>query len=223
MEWCFYVELDDPPQPRPSAANERPATTTSSSALVGTARPSMLAIDSEGSGHADLLVWSRDRVELLKHGAEAIKNSGLEALKDVRSMAVGDYDNDGLNDLCIMTGAAPRSFTTTKARFAKAVDLPNTAGATTALWLDFDHDYDLDLLLFGPNSVLMRNIKNGKFEDKTSGFSICERPGSRCGRDRVRIDTAARDVVVSYADRRRCPVSRPFERRFRSQRSECAG
>lgn len=201
MEWCFYVELDDPPQPRSSAANER---THYDDKLVSAGWDSsvkMLAIDSEGNGHADLLVWSRDRVELLKHGREPVKNSGLEALKDVRSIAIGDYDNDGLNDLCVISGTGAAIFHNNKGSFAKAVDVPNSAGVTSALWLDFDHDYDLDLLLFGTNPVLMRNIKNGKFEDRTPSFPFVKGQALDAIVTAVRIDTAARDVVVSYADR----------------------
>ena len=201
MEWCVYVELDDPPEPRPSAANEP---TKYDDKLVspgwnGAAK--MLAIDSEGSGHADLLIWSRDRVQLLKRGSEAVSNSGLEALKDVHAIAAGDYDNDGLPDLCVITGTGAAIFHNNKGTFTKTVDLPNTAGVTAALWLDFDHDYDLDLLLFGPKPVLMRNIKDGKFEDKTPEFPFVKGEALDAVVTAVRIDTAARDVVVSYVDR----------------------
>ena len=201
MEWCFYVELDDPPQVRASAANEPTRYDDKVVSAGWDSSAKMLAIDSEGSGHADLLVWSRDRVELLKRGTEAVKDSGLEALKDIRSIAIGDYDNDGLNDLCIVTGSGAAIFRNNKGTFVKTMDLPNTTGVTTALWLDFDHDYDLDLLLFGPNPVLMRNIKDGKFEDKTAAFPFVKGQVLDAVVTAVRIDTAARDVVVSYADR----------------------
>lgn len=200
MEWNFYAELYDPPEPRPSAAD---APTNYDDKVVSKGwdpkTTGMLLIDSEGSGHADLLVWSRDKVVLLKHGTDAV-TSGLDGLKDVRDIAAGDFDNDGLADLCIVTGAGAVVFHNNHGAFAQYAKLPNTSGVTKALWLDYDHDYDLDVLLFGPNSVLMRNDGNGKFEDKTPAFPFVKGQALDAVVTAVRGDTAARDVVVSYAD-----------------------
>ncbi len=202
MEWSFYAELYDPPDPRPSAANE-PTRYDDHTVATGwnASNTRMLVIDSDGSGHSDLLVWSPDRVVLLKRGTEVAQNSGLENIHDVKSVAAGDFDNDGLADLCIITGAGATFFHNNKGTFAKYAELPNTAGTTTALWLDFDHDNDLDLLLFGPNSVLMRNNGNGKFEEHTSSFPFVNGKALDAVTFALRGDTAARDVVVSYADR----------------------
>jgi hypothetical protein len=127
MEWCFYVELDDPPETHVSAANEPTKYDDKVVSAGWSGAVNMLAIDSEGVGQADLLVWSRDRVELLKKGAEVAKNSGLEGLKDVRSIAAGDFDNDGLADLCVVTGAGAAIFRNIKGTFSKVAEFPNTA------------------------------------------------------------------------------------------------
>lgn len=202
MEWCFYAELYDPPEPRPSAQDEA---TRYEDHLAGKgwdpARSGMVVIDSEGNGHADLLVWSRDRVAFLKRGMEPVKNSGLEGLRDIRDVSAGDFDNDGLADLCVITGSGATLFHNDHGTFSKFLDLPNTAGVQKALWLDYDHDYDLDLLLFGPNPVLMRNNGKGKFEDHTLSFPFVKAQALDAVAFAVRGDTAARDVVVSYADR----------------------
>ncbi len=201
MEWCFYAELYDPPVSRPSAANE---STRYDDKVVSTgwgAKGSgMLLIDSEGTAHADLLVWSRERVALFKRGTDEVKSSGLENVKDIRNIAAGDFDNDGLADLCILTGTGATVFRNNHGTFAKYTELPNTAGATKALWLDYDHDYDLDILLFGPDPVLMRNDGNGKFENKTAAFPFVKGQALDAIAFAIRGDTAARDVVVSYAD-----------------------
>lgn len=201
MEWCFYAELYDPPDSRPSAETEP---TRYDNKVVSTGwdakTSNMLPIDADGTGHTDLLVWSRDRVALFKRGAEEVRNSGLDGLKDIRSIASGDFDNDGLADLCILTSAGATIFRNSHGTFEKYADLPNTGGATTALWLDYDHDYDLDLLLFGPNPALMRNDGNGKFENKTADFPFVKGQALDAVMTAVRGDTAARDVIVSYAD-----------------------
>jgi hypothetical protein len=85
--------------------------------------------------------------------------------------------------------------------FSKFLDLPNTSGVQKALWLDYDHDYDLDLLLFGPKPLLMRNNGKGKFEDHTTSFPFTKGQALDAVAFAIRGDTAARDVVVSYADR----------------------
>ena len=202
MEWCFYSELDDPPVSRPSAANE--PTRYDEHVVSKGWDPSstgMLVIDSQGNGSTDLLVWSKDRVELLKHGTDLASASGLDGLKDIQSIAAGDYDNDGLTDLCIVTRSGASLYHNNKGVFSKATDLPKTSGITKALWLDYDHDHDLDLLLLGPDSHLMRNDGNGKFEDLTSAFPFVNGAVLDAVVFAVRGDTAARDVLVSYADR----------------------
>jgi Tetratricopeptide repeat/FG-GAP-like repeat len=202
MEWSFYAELYDPPEPRPSAEDEQ---TRYDDQVVtkglDAANSGMLVLDSEGKGRADLLVWSPDRVLLLKRGTEGASNSGLEALRGVRSISAADFDNDGLPDLCVITVSGATLFRKNGGTFVKYADLPGTAGVTKALWLDYDHDYDLDLLLFGPNPVLMRNNGNGKFEDHTVSFPFVKGKALDAVAFAIRGDTAARDVVVSYADR----------------------
>lgn len=202
MESSFYSELYDPPDLRFSAAN---VPTKYEDKIVSTgwdaATANMALIDSKGTGGSDLLVWSKDKVELLEHGNTPAKASGLDGLKGVLSIGVGDYDNDGLTDLCILTKTGAAIYHNNKGAFEKTIDLPNTAGATQVLWLDYDHDYDLDVLLFGPTPALMRNDGNGKFEDKTAAFPFVKGTALDALTTAVRIDTAARDVVVTYADR----------------------
>ncbi len=67
----------------------------------------------------DLLVWSDQRVVLYKKGAEAATATGLETLTGVRDIAVGDYDNDGLPDLAVLTAKGVTLFHNDHGKFIK--------------------------------------------------------------------------------------------------------
>ena len=200
MEWCFFAELYDPPDARPYSGDE----SSYDDHIVAsdwTRDTHLLAIDSEGSGRADLLVWSKGRAVLYKRGSEAQQSSGLSSLTDIRSIAAGDYDNDGLVDLAVVTGAGVALYHNEHGRFAKAMDLPGTTDSAVAVWLDYDHDYDLDLLLFGPQSTLLRNNGDKTFTAVGAKFPFVNGPALDAVAFASRGDTAARDVLVSYADR----------------------
>ncbi len=200
MEWCFYAELYDPPEPRPSADD---APIRYDDHLVSRnwdPSAGMLLLDSQASGHADLLVWSKERATLYKRGSEEVNSSGLDGIHDITDIAAGDFDNDGLPDLCVLTQSKAILFHNSHGVFARFAEFPS-AGATRALWLDYDHDYDLDLLLFGSKSTLLRNDGNGKFENKTEAFPFAPGNALSAAVFSIRGDTAANDVVVSYADR----------------------
>ena len=202
MEWCFYAELYDPPEQRPSAA--KLPTRYDDHVLSQGWQPEtsgLLLLDAEGSGHADLLAWSKDHVTLYKRGAEEVKKSGLEGLRGIVDVAAGDFDNDGLADLCVLTASGATLFHNSHGTFTKSAELPGSAGATRAVWLDYDHDYDLDLLLFGAHPVLMRNVGSGKFEEKAGAFPFVKGNALGATLFAVRGDTAAQDLVVSYVDR----------------------
>ena len=202
MEWCFYAELYDPPVHRPAAEAEQ--TRYQDRLLAKDWDPSashILLLDSDGLGDADVLVWSPQRLSLYKHGSLQEAEAGLSGLHDIRTAAVGDFDNDGLPDLCVVTGSAVVLLHNDGGKFSKRDELPPAPGATQALWLDYDHDYDLDLLLFGPHPVLLRNDGHGKFEEHTAGFPFVPGHALDAVIFAIRGDTAARDVVVSYADR----------------------
>ncbi len=203
MEWCYYAELYDPIQARP-AAETAPAAALKfqDRKLAGAVDPKsagLLVIDSTGDGSSDLLAWSRDGIRLYRKGAEPVANSGLDGLKGVISVAAGDFDNDELADLSILTESGPLLYQNVKGRFEKKEAGLPAGRFESAVWIDFDHDYDLDLFLFGARSVLLRN-EGGKFADYTSHFPFA--PGRAIAAAPLRVvpDTKATDLAVSYAD-----------------------
>jgi tetratricopeptide (TPR) repeat protein len=204
MDWSFYAELYDPIQALPAAAG--PATAgvkfedRKLAGAVDAASAGTLVLDADGDGRPDLLVWSSRGVLLFRNGSEPVADSGLADLRGVISVAAGDFDNDGLPDLCVLTEAGARLYRNAKGRFEPVAAKLPAGRFEHAVWLDFDHDYDLDLFLLGPNSALLRNDGHGNFEDFSAHFPFAPGRAVDAVAFRVVPDTKAFDLAVSYAD-----------------------
>src|SRR5262252_3630692 len=127
--------------------------------------------------------------------------AGLDVEMYALGVAVGDYDNDGDEDLFVTAVGQSRLFRNTRGVFTDVTKEAGLAGpnefSTSAAWLDFDRDGNLDLVvgnyvqwtpqtdLFctldgtnksyctpesykGASPRLWRNRGNGTFEDVTS-------------------------------------------------------
>jgi tetratricopeptide (TPR) repeat protein len=194
VDWCNYAEIYDP---GPASGIVMSVGTPVREKSFGPA-DGFLAIDSTGSGQGDLLTWSNDGLKLYRRGLDLVADSGLEAIRGVISAAAGDFDNDGLMDLCILTESGPLLYRNTKGKFVPvAADLPKRR-FTAAAWMDYDHDYDLDLLLFGDQPALMRNQGTAGFADRTSDFPFV--PGRVTATRKLRTDpdSKAFDLAVLY-------------------------
>ena len=120
LEWCYYAELYDPITARPAGRDRSPAVPLkfADEKLAGSADPGtagLLVISAEGGATSDLLVWSRTGIALYRHGKDLVADSGLADVKNVISVAAGDFDNDGLADLCVLTDAGPQLYHNGKA------------------------------------------------------------------------------------------------------------
>jgi Flp pilus assembly protein TadD len=207
MDWCYYAELYDPVQALPAAReSSSPAAVKYEDrklpGSVDAASAGMLVLDADGDGSPDLLVWSSRGILLFRNGSQPVADSGLADVRGVISVAAGDYDNDGLPDLCVLTESGARLYHNSKGRFELAQAKLPAGRFERAVWLDFDHDYDLDLFLLGEHSALLRNDGNSSFEDYTAHFPFA--PGHAVDAILLRAipDSKAFDLAVSYADRK---------------------
>jgi len=194
VDWCTYAEVYDPPR---AGAPSQPANPTYDDRTAGPAT-GLLVIDSTGTGQADLLTWSPDGLKLYRHGTDLVAQTGLESIKGVISAAAGDFDNDGLMDLAILTESGPLLYRNVTGKFAPvAADLPKRR-FTAAVWMDYDHDYDLDLLLFGDQPALMRNQGSAGFQDRTADFPFVAGKVTATEKLRVDPDSKAFDLAAFY-------------------------
>jgi hypothetical protein len=156
-------------------------------------------LDLDGGNRPSLVAWSDGRIAVFRNGKTPVADSGLEALRDVVSAAPGDFDNDGLPDLCVITKQGAALYRNVKGKFQKHADL--AAGSfVKAVWLDFDHDYDPDLFLLGGDSRLLRNNGPAGFGDESKRFPFAAGRALDAVTFDLEPDTPGFDLVVSYED-----------------------
>ena len=204
VEWCVYAEIYDP-QPARVKADAPPEPPFSDTRLDGVVDPKtagITLIDLTGGGETDLLVWSSQGIRALRRGQQVAGNIGLEGLTGVIDVAPGDFDNDGLMDLCVLTASGPSLYRNTGGRFVRYPARLPARRFEKAIWLDYDHDYDLDLVLLGTEPALMRNQGAAGWADRTGDFPFVKGAIANEWKLRVVPDSKAFDLAVSYSDRR---------------------
>ncbi len=202
VEWSYYAEIYDPIAPRPESEPAPPPKFDDRKVADGfdAHTAGMLIVDAFGSRRPDLLVWSAKGARLFRNGTTLVADSGLGDLKDVVSIAAGDYDNDGLPDLCVITSSGAALYHNDKGKFRKSpLKLPAGRFAK-AVWIDFDHDYDLDLILLGENAALARNNGEAGFSDETALFPFQKGVAIDATPIDLIADTNGVDLAVSYRD-----------------------
>jgi tetratricopeptide (TPR) repeat protein len=200
MEWCQYAELYDPIDAPPSPPLAAPVYRDEKLAEGFGGPGSGVATLLGANGRPDLIAWSAGRVALFRNGGALAANSGLEDLRDVQFIAPGDFDNDGLPDLCVVTSKGAVLYRNDGSRFVKHAEL--AAGSfRKAVWIDYDHDYDEDLILVGDDSRLLRNNGAAGFSDETKRFPFVSGRALDAVRFDLEPDTPGFDLVVSYAGR----------------------
>jgi tetratricopeptide (TPR) repeat protein len=219
LEWSFYSELYDPPADKLAAGESDAAAAPGPLSFethelargLDPATAGLLVLDVAGDGRPALLAWSVAGIVLWRPGAmdgtggkaagTAGPVPGLEGVRGVSFVAAGDFNNDGLPDLCVLTEAGARLYVNRGGgRFAESPARLPAGRFRRAVWLDYDHDYDLDLVLLGDTAALVRNDGAAGWSDHTADFPFA------AGRalDAVALDLDANsrgvDLAVSYQD-----------------------
>jgi Tfp pilus assembly protein PilF len=203
LEWGWYSEIYDEPEPAapasPAAAPKWERRALASGLDPATA--ALTVLDADGDHRPDLLAISAAGAALFPDGAGPAVAGGLEGLKGVMAAVPGDFDNDGLADLAVVAGGSAALWHNASGRFEKAATRLPAGSFRTAAWLDFDHDYDLDLFLLGDSAILLRNEGKDGFRDETARFPFVSGKALAAALLHVQSDTQALDLAVVYADR----------------------
>ena len=203
VEWCNYAEIYDPPvSPTAAPAARTPVYEDRVLAdLADSRNAGLLTIDSTGKGNVDVLAWSVRGISLYRRGVDRARDSGLDDLTGVIFAAPGDFDNDGLMDLCVLTEAGPLLYRNAKGRFVPYPSSLPKRRFERAVWIDYDHDYDLDLVLLGDSSTLVRNEGMAGFAERRSDFPFAVGHPTGALKLRAIPDSKAFDLAVFYSDR----------------------
>ena len=200
VDWCVYAEIYDPPA-APSEKAAPAAAPVYQDRMLDATATGLLVIDSTGEGRADLLAWSARGIALYRQGSELAADSGLAGLTGVISVAAGDFNNDGFMDLCVLTESGPVLMANSHGHFSRVeANLPKQR-FERAVWIDYDHDYDLDLILLGASPALYRNEGSAGFADRTADFPFVKGNPIAVEKLRVVADSKAFDLAVFYSDR----------------------
>lgn len=204
-EWSFYSEIYDTVEMDGDYDQEKsqlpfsfePMTVASG---IDARTAGLVVLDFDGDGRSDLLVWSEHGISILQNGVKPVANTGLESVKGVISVAPGDFNNDGLPDLAVITKSGPMLFVNRKGKFELyPVKMPS-GSFRKAVWIDFDHDYDLDLILLGDTSALLRNDGGAGFSDQTSLFPFAAGRAIDATAFELIPDNNETDLAVQYED-----------------------
>jgi tetratricopeptide (TPR) repeat protein len=212
LEWSFYRELYDPPADKLAAGLADAAAAGAPAPLafeprelargLDPATAGLLVLDLDGDGRPALLAWSAAGIVAWRPGgAVAGPPAGLEGLRGVVYVAAGDFNNDGLPDLCVLTEGGARLYANRGGgRFAESPARLPAGRFRRAVWLDYDHDYDLDLLLLGDGAALARNDGAAGWSDHTSDFPFAAGRALDAATLDLVADSQGMDLAVSYQD-----------------------
>ncbi len=196
MEWSYYAEIYERIEPLPS---EKPAAEkwddTKLPGVVDAKTAGLVIADIDGDGRPDLIAFSSSGIRIYSGGMKPV---GAPEIRGVVAIAPADFNNDGLADLCVVTDSAAILLANAKGKFREVRRFEGRY--RKAVWLDYDHDYDLDLFLLGEKSTLMRNQGEADWADHTADFPFAAGSAISAAVFRVVPDSKGMDLAVSYAD-----------------------
>ena len=201
VNWSFYSELHDPVTAGPAAEEAASVEFEAQASTIDLAeKPLGLALsDFDADGNPDVVAWSSSRIAYSLESAPDHSEEGQE----IRHVAVADSNNDGTADLCVIRaeGVLVVELTFAEGGLAGNPHIVAPGDFNACLWVDFDHDYDLDLLLVGQEQALVRNNGDGSFSDVTASFPFEEGSEALAAASLELWENNSFNIVVAYTDK----------------------
>ena len=200
VDWSFYSELYDPSLATGMAVSAAPFAFGVQQIDELSGDPlGVIALDINGDGVSDALAWSSNAAVAVAGKAEgtpAVMNVGLGA---ATHYAAGDFDGDGLADLCrvdedgveVLVNRAGRSF-------VSAIEVSGSFGL--CLFADYDRDNDFDLFALGQDKRLLQNDGEGGLADVSGEFPFAAGTIRAAGTAELFEDNG-HDFIAVYGDR----------------------
>lgn len=179
LEWSWFSEILDEPEPMPAVSTKKATFTDSPVDFAMDEPTAQLTAIRDG-----LLAASKAGVAVIARNGKIVTRFPAPAY----AAAAGDPNNDGILDFAVLS---PTGVTLAGKTIDKGV-------YNSAIWLDYDHDYDHDLLLLGENSKLLRNEGDNGFNPQP--FPFASGNALRATLLRVEPDSKAIDIAIAYAN-----------------------
>lgn len=181
VDWCQYSEIYDP---KPAAPLRDKTILRWQERKLADAWKGAIALGNQA------LYWDAQGL--------SVGGKRIASVSGARNASTGDFNNDGLVDLCVVGEEMPVLVQNTGTGW-RQLPLPARGKFNKCVFVDFDHDYDLDLLVFGEKSLLLRNQGEAGFADKSELFPFGTGEVVDAVVTRVVPDTRGFDVIVSFA------------------------
>ena len=200
INWSFYSELHDPQSPLLPADHvaETRFEAMGNTSKLNAAPLGILLLPTGPETPPRVLAWSHQGLLLDSPDHDPVRAS----VSNVRHVAAGDVNNDGQSDLCLAGSTGARLLTVAQGdpySFGKPQTLAK-GDFNACLWVDYDHDYDLDLLAIGVHYALLRNNGDGTFVDVSGSFPFAQ--GLALGAVWLELwENNSFNIVIAYTDK----------------------
>lgn len=200
VDWSFYSELYDPSLATGLAASAAPfAFGVQPIGELSGEPQGVVALDINGDGTSDALAWSSDAAVAVAGRAEGTPAVINLRLSGATHYAPGDFDGDGLADVCRVDGDGVEILVNQAgSTFASAFE--TSGNFDMCLFADYDRDNDFDLFALGQDKRLLQNDGEGGLADVSSEFPFRAGP-IRAAATAELFEDNGHDFIAVYGDR----------------------